>query len=237
MATLRFYQPLHGYAYNSDSLFLAHFALPFIKKGNRLLEVGAGCGVVGILCARGFSNPIDLVEIDAQLAFFAQLNSQKHAHVRVHCGDFLQCTLTSPYDIILSNPPYYYKDSPESTNAQKARATNQRFLPLREFCHKAHNLLKPRGYLIVCYHANLSDALLSAMQEARLKAICLRFVHPFKDKKASLVLCCARKNAKSLLEILPPLLTHNSKLQSDVSDEVAQIYKNFNTHSIKASLE
>ncbi|WP_233707472.1 tRNA1(Val) (adenine(37)-N6)-methyltransferase [Helicobacter bizzozeronii] len=237
MAILRFYQPLHGYAYNSDSLFLAHFAKDFIKKGDTLLEVGAGCGVVGLLCAREFANPLDLIEIDSNLAFFATLNSQKHPKACVICADFLEHPFNNRYHAIISNPPYYHQNSLESANTQRARATNQRFLPLQALCQKAFKLLRHRGYLIMCYHANLTDMLLNALQQVGFKALCLRFVHPFKDKKATLVLCCARKNSKSLLEILPPLITHNSKAQQDNTPEVARIYQHFKTHSIKAALE
>ncbi|WP_373852802.1 tRNA1(Val) (adenine(37)-N6)-methyltransferase [Helicobacter suis] len=237
MVYLRFYQPLKGYAYNSTSLFLVNFALPFIKKGDRLLDVGAGCGIVGILCAKKYANPLDLIEIDSNLAFFARLNSQNLPQAQVYQANFLDYPLTPGYDAILSNPPYYPAESLKSPYTQKARATNQSFLPLLDFCTKASFLLKPKGYFILCYHASLIDTLISALQKAKLKAILLRFVHPFKDQKASLILCCARKNSKSLVQISPPLITHKAKDQRAITEEVASIYARFKTHSIKASLE
>ncbi|WP_199766049.1 tRNA1(Val) (adenine(37)-N6)-methyltransferase [Helicobacter salomonis] len=235
MALLRLYQPLGGYAYNSDSLFLAHFARPFIKKRAKLLDVGAGCGVVGLLCAREWGNPLDLIEVDPNLAFFAQQNSIHVSHARVICDNFLHANLET-YDCILSNPPYYHLNSPQSPNPQIARATNQSFLPLSALCAKAYSLLKPHGYFILCYHANLADTLLFHLQNAKLNPVCMRFVHPFKHKKATLVLCCARKSSKSLLEVQPPLITHNSKDQRDVTPEVASIYAHAQTYSIKATL-
>ncbi|GLH57936.1 tRNA1(Val) (adenine(37)-N6)-methyltransferase [Helicobacter ailurogastricus] len=234
---MRFYQPLKGYAYNSASLFLAHFAMPFIKKGDRLLDVGAGCGVVGLLCARQFANPLDLIEIDSEMATFAKLNCQNVPNARVHHSDFLTCSLEPNfYGVVLSNPPYYPKDSLKSPHTQKAQATNQSYLPLLEFCAKVARLLKPQGYFVLCYHASLADSLLTALQRAKLKPTLLRFVHPFYSHKASLVICAARKASKSPLMIAPPLITHNSKDQQDNTPEVALIYEKFKTHSIKASL-
>ena len=45
------YQPESGYCYNSDSLFLYDFVNKLNPKGD-MLDVGAGCGIVGLLCAR-----------------------------------------------------------------------------------------------------------------------------------------------------------------------------------------
>ena len=41
------YQPQEGYCYNSDSIFLYDFISSFNPRG-RMLDVGAGCGVVGL---------------------------------------------------------------------------------------------------------------------------------------------------------------------------------------------
>ena len=40
------YQPQSGYCYNSDSIYLYDFISSFNPRG-RMLDVGAGCGVVG----------------------------------------------------------------------------------------------------------------------------------------------------------------------------------------------
>ncbi|MFT2677097.1 methyltransferase, partial [Helicobacter pylori] len=57
-----------------------------------------------------------------------------------------------------------------------------------------------------------------------------------KDKNAHLMLGLARNNSKSALKVLPPLITHNSKNQSDNTKEVLSIYQICNTYSIKALL-
>ena len=52
---LRFYQLQDGYRYNSDSLLLVDFASNIIapkcskiKKPKKILDVGAGCGIIGM---------------------------------------------------------------------------------------------------------------------------------------------------------------------------------------------
>ncbi|ECS0801083.1 methyltransferase, partial [Campylobacter coli] len=53
-----------GYRYNSDSLLLADFVLEMGIK-NQVLEVGSGCGIIGILLKKFVSN-LDLSLLDIQ---------------------------------------------------------------------------------------------------------------------------------------------------------------------------
>ena len=63
---MKLYQSASGYRYNSDSLFLYDFILNYANfKGGALLDVGCGCGILGLLLARDYSanakNPLNLV--------------------------------------------------------------------------------------------------------------------------------------------------------------------------------
>ena len=49
---MQIYQPKDGYCYNSDPLFLYDFALNFLKKQQKILEVGSESGVLGQMCSR-----------------------------------------------------------------------------------------------------------------------------------------------------------------------------------------
>ena len=49
------YQLKDGYRYNSDTIMLYNFIFDISPKGN-ILEVGAGCGVLGLLLKRDLKN-------------------------------------------------------------------------------------------------------------------------------------------------------------------------------------
>ncbi|WP_082942702.1 MULTISPECIES: methyltransferase [unclassified Helicobacter] len=86
---LRFYQPKGGYAYNSDSLLLVDFARQFLApapnnqrqskkqsaRPKRILDMGAGCGIIGLLCAHHFGVESTLVEINPLMANLARINA------------------------------------------------------------------------------------------------------------------------------------------------------------------
>ena len=46
---LRIYQITQGYCYNSDSLFLWNFIMPHLHNGDKVLEIGSGSGIIGLL--------------------------------------------------------------------------------------------------------------------------------------------------------------------------------------------
>lgn len=103
------YQPESGYCYNSDSVFLYDFISSLHPKG-RVLDVGAGCGVVGLLVAR--DNPkvqLEAVEKQEAFIFYATTNARvNQIEYTMHEGDFLDLDESEKYDYIISNPPFYH---------------------------------------------------------------------------------------------------------------------------------
>ncbi|GAA7803897.1 tRNA1(Val) (adenine(37)-N6)-methyltransferase [Helicobacter pylori] len=232
---LRLYQPLNAYSYNSDSLFLYDFSRPFIKNSGAILDIGSGCGVLGLLCAR--DNPlasVHLVEKDSKMAFCSQKNALKFPNAQVFEGDFLDFNPPILYDIIVCNPPFYALGSIKSKN--KGHARHQSELDFASLAAKVKKCLKPKGYFIFCYEALSLCLVVESLKSVKLTLETLRFVQSFKDKNAHLMLGAARNNSKSALKVLPPLITHNSKNQSDNTKEVLSIYQICNTYSIKALL-
>ncbi|WP_219024861.1 tRNA1(Val) (adenine(37)-N6)-methyltransferase [Helicobacter pylori] len=232
---LRLYQPLNAYSYNSDSLFLYDFSRPFIKNSGTILDIGSGCGVLGLLCAR--DNPlasVHLVEKDSKMAFFSQKNALKFPNAQVFESDFLDFNPLILYDAIVCNPPFYALGSIKSKN--KGHARHQSELDFASLVVKVKKCLKPKGYFIFCYEALSLCLVIESLKSAKLTLETLRFVQSFKDKNAHLMLGLARNNSKSALKVLPPLITHNSKNQSDNTKEVLSIYQICNTYSIKAFL-
>jgi len=102
------YQPQEGYCYNSDSVFLYDFIDSFNPKG-KVLDVGAGCGIVGLLVAR--DNPkVELEAVEKQDAFaeYAATNARVNKiDYKIHHKDFLELDEDIKYDYIISNPPFY----------------------------------------------------------------------------------------------------------------------------------
>jgi tRNA1Val (adenine37-N6)-methyltransferase len=195
-----------GFRYTSDTMFLWNFALAFVKKG-RMLEVGGGSGILGLLLKRERDIELTIVEKEPKMAKLCTINAVNNEFdVSVVCKDFLEYEERG-FDYIVSNPPFYPTRVQKSENDSLLASRYADVLPLSEFLQKAKKLLKPNGEIIFCYDARELLAVVS--EAAKLKGAALthiRLVHAKADKPAKLALFRIKNSSRAHLEILPPLI-------------------------------
>jgi len=226
------YQPPEGYRYNSDSIFLYDFVARYPLKG-RVLDVGTGVGILGLLAQRDFPIVLDAIDKQAIAVAYAQHNFVINGmDVRVYHEDFSRFDPGERYDYILSNPPFYGEGVTQSTQPHLNASRYAHHLPLRALVTGAKRLLRPRGMVLLCYDAKQTDALLSALREAKLNPETIRFVHPKADREAKIVLVAARLNSRADLKVLPPLIVFDAA--SQYRPEAQAAFERADTHSIKA---
>ena len=228
------YQPESGYCYNSDSLFLYDFVNSFKPKG-KVLDVGAGCGVVGLLVAR--DNPlVELEAVEKQSTFvhYAKTNARvnKIAY-NLHECDFLSLENGTKYDYIISNPPFYPEGVQKSENEMLFHARYNVNLPLDAFFKKVSQILKPHSHFIFCYDATQFGHICVALDKVKMRVVNAQFVHPKIDRAASIVLIHARNGSRADMKIHEPIISFNG---AEPSERTLEIYKNAKTQSIKCQI-
>ena len=227
------YQEKGGYCYNSDTLFLFDFVSKKEVKGE-VLDVGCGCGVLGLLIKEKFDISLTGVDIQPNNIFLSQINAKNNNfEADFFEGDFLECEFKKKFDLIVSNPPFYRAKSKQSPNISKKISRFNDSLPLREFIRKSNSLLKPRGELIFCYDAGELAKVSALLSEFKINPEEIRFIHPKIDKNATIFMIRARKSSKSMVKCLPPLITHQN---GEFSDEVKEIYRKIGLKSLKCEL-
>jgi len=223
------YQPKNGYCYNSDTMFLYDFISKFNIKGD-VLEVGGGCGVLGLLIKRDFPK-INLTIIEKQKVmydFTLKNSKENNLEAEVINADFLEYKFDKKFNFIISNPPFY-KGTLKSENEIKKIARYEEYLPMEEFFNKVKSLLVENGEFIFCYDAKRIDDIIKTLPKP-LKITDMRFMYPRVNKNASLVMIRAKRHAKSMVKIHPPLIGFEGE---EYSKEASEIYKKANTKSIK----
>lgn len=228
------YQPQDGYCYNSDSVFLADFITKLNPKGD-MLDVGSGCGVVGLLVAQK-SQKINLFGVEKQKEFIFLSNHNatiNNITYKLYEGDFLEVDFDKKFDYIVSNPPFYHNGVEKSSNEMLYNARYNVNLPIGRFFKKVSQILKPKGHFVFCYDAGQFGLVSHELYKVKLNIVDARFVHPKEEKEANLVMIHARSSSKSMAKVHRPLIHFKG---DDFSDEVKEIYKDANTWSIKCRI-
>ncbi|MDD3342673.1 MAG: methyltransferase [Sulfurospirillaceae bacterium] len=219
-----------GYRYNSDTLLLYDFIASFHPKGY-LLDVGCGCGILGLLLKRDFpALLVSLLDIQEQNCTLSFDNAKQNAISleEIICGDFLTTIFHKKFDLIVSNPPFYHKGVVKSENLSLSISRHSSYLPFDQFAHKVTKTLSNKGYFYFCYDAKQIDHVMKALLEHKLNVEDLCFVYPKSTKEASLVLVRARKNSKSLCKVHPPLFIYDHEV---FSPRVQAIFNHSHTQS------
>ncbi len=230
-----FYQYENGYLYNSDSIFLYDFASAFVSRGE-ILDIGCGCGIISLLLKR--DNPtLNLYMIDRQkeMVELANINARVNKiEANILFDSFEDYNfLDLKFDAIISNPPFWSKESIQTKNEIIRVARYEDNLYFEDLIKKAKKILKPKGDLIFCYDAKKFSSCMVALESTGLNPIEIRFLHPKIDRVATIFFCRARQNSKSSDKILPPFV---SFWGDDYSEEAKDIFKRANTHSIKYNI-
>jgi len=220
-------QPAKGHRFTLDSILLADFCR--IKPQERVLEPGAGTGVISLLLAKKHPRAFfTAVEVQPQLADLCEQNiidNSLDGRITVIAKDLrrLRTTLDQGYfSVIVANPPYIKKGTGRtSPHASRQIARHDRAAPLEAWLN-LHRFLKNGGrYFLVFPAARLAE-LVALMKRRKLEPKRLRLVHPFQNKSASLVLIEAVKEGGTGLEVLPSLVIHSSG--GGYTEELKQIY-------------
>lgn len=228
------YQPSEGYCYNSDSIFLYGFASKFSPKG-KMLDIGAGCGIVGLLLARdNHKIVLEGVEKQSLYADFAVRNAAiNKIPYKMHREDFLNLSLDQEYDWIVTNPPFYHEGAARSEDPMLHQARYNVHLPIEKLALGIKKGLKNGGHGVLCYEASQFSKLCHAFESVGLRVVDVQFLHSKEGRPSHLVMVHVRKNSRSLLKVWPPLITFD---EEGYTQEAKAIYQQAKAHSIKCPI-
>ena len=165
---------------STDSVLLGAYA-PSEGIGS-ILDIGCGTGLLSLMMAQRTEHycKICAIEIDPETAVQAQENisaSPWSSRITVIQKDFNHYSAKEPFDLIISNPPYF-SSSLLPPNSQRALARHDGQLSLTQLFTGISKMLTTRGQAaIILPFASLQTAIDIALS-AGLYATKALFVHP-----------------------------------------------------------
>lgn len=143
---------------NTDGVLLG--ATVAANNPTRILDIGTGTGVIAMMLAQRFPDAqVDAVEIDEEAFKRSKDNFQNspfQARIRGYFGSFEEMQSTVPYDLIVSNPPFY-TNSLHNPDSRKKLARHTDFDFFDKLLVYAHEKLTPHGQLELILPVELAE--------------------------------------------------------------------------------
>ena len=217
-----------AFCFGMDAVLLSGFAA--VREGEQALDLGTGTGIIPILLeAKTKGRHFTGLEIQPEMADMAR-RSVTYNHleekIKIITGDIKeagQLFHLASFDVITSNPPYMNDaHGLKNPDLPKAIARHEVLCTLEDVVRAAAALLKPGGRFYMVHRPHRLMEILSVMKQYRLEPKRMKFVHPFSDREANMVLIEGIRGARPMVKIEAPIIVYQAP--GVYTDEIYEIY-------------
>lgn len=226
---LKIIQNRNGFCFGIDSILLSDFAKE-IKKESRVIDLGTGTGIIGILlCAKTQLSKMIGIEIQKEVYDMAKrsilLNKleDKFEIINSNIKELEDKVEMGTFDAVVTNPPYKkQKTGLQNEKEKKMISRHEITADLEDFIQISQKLLKDKKDLYMIHRPDRLVDIIELLRKYKLEPKKIRFVHPKENKEPNLVLIKATKNANPFLKIEKPLYVY--KENGEYTEEILKIY-------------
>ena len=225
---LKIIQRTDGFCFGMDAVLLSGFAA--VKPGERALDLGTGTGIIPLLLsAKTKGEHFTGLEIQTEIMEMAQrsvaLNGLEKK-IEIIQGDIKEASRilgAASFDVVTSNPPYM-NDAHGLKNPGDVKAISRHevLCTLEDVIREGTRALKPGGRFYMVHRPHRLAEIITVMKQYKLEPKRMKFVHPFVDKDANMVLIEAVRGGGAWLKLEPPVIVY--KEPGVYTDEIYEIY-------------
>lgn len=225
---LKIIQKTDGFCFGMDAVLLSGFAS--VKPGERALDLGTGTGIIPLLLsAKTKGDHFTGLEIQTEIMKMAQrsvaLNGLEK-NIDIIQGDIKEASRifgAASFDVVTSNPPYM-NDAHGLKNPGDVKAISRHevLCTLEDVVREGTKALKPGGRFYMVHRPHRLAEIITVMRQYKLEPKRMKFVHPFADKDANMVLIEAVRGGGAWLKLEPPVIVY--KEPGVYTDEIYEIY-------------
>ena len=224
----RIIQKTDGFCFGMDAVLLSGFAQ--VKDGERALDLGTGTGIIPILLeaktdGKHFTG-LEIQEEMADMAARSVLYNHLEDKIEIITGDIKEASRLfglASFDVVTSNPPYMNDaHGLKNPDMQKAISRHEVLCTLEDVVREASRLLRPGGRFYMVHRPHRLIEIITALTKHKLEPKRMKFVHPYVDKDANMVLIEAVRGGKPMMKLEAPIIVY--KEQGVYTDEIYDIY-------------
>ncbi len=221
-------QKTDGFCFGMDAVLLSGFAA--VKDGENALDLGTGTGIIPILLeAKTAGRHFSGLEIQHEMADMASRSvalNRLEDRIDIIEGDIREASRIfgrASFDVVTSNPPYM-NDSHGLKNPDlpRAIARHEILCTLEDVIRETAALLRFGGRFYMVHRPRRLVDIICLLRQYGLEPKRLKFVHPFADKEANMVLVEAVRGGRTMMKVEKPLIVYRE--QGVYTSEIYDIY-------------
>ena len=174
---------------------------PIAKGIHRVLDIGAGTGLLSLMLAQRNENLIfDALEIDELAAKQAEenaANSPFAQQINVHKTDAKKWQANELYDLIICNPPFFSK-SLKGEDSQRNLARHNDDFSFEELIKILEINLENKGQASILLPTSELPRWEKSLENSELNTIQMLFIKPFAHSKPNRVIIILGKNISEI---------------------------------------
>ena len=225
---LKIIQDPGRFCFGMDAVLLSGFAS--VKPGERALDLGTGTGIIPLLLsAKTKGDHFTGLEIQTEIMKMAQrsvaLNGLEKK-IDIIQGDIKEASRifgAASFHVVTPNPPYMHDaHGLKNPGDVKAISRHEVLCTLEDVVREGTKALKPGGHFYMVNRPHRLAEIITVMRQYKLEPKRMKFVHPFADKDANMVLIEAVRGGGAWLKLEPPLIVYEEP--GVYTDEIYEIY-------------
>ena len=224
----RIIQKEKGFCFGMDAVLLSGFAA--VRPGERVLDLGTGTGIIPILLeakTRGaYFAGLEIQEEMREMAARSVALNGLEKKIDIIEGNIREAGRLfgrASFDVVTSNPPYM-NDHHGLKNPYLPKAIDRHeILCTQEYvARETAAVLRPGGRFYLVHRPRRLAEIVGTLQKYRLEPKRMKFVHPFADREANLVLIEAVSGGGPMMKVEKPLIVYREP--GVYTEEIYEIY-------------
>ena len=216
------------FCFGMDAVLLSGFARA--GKGERVLDLGTGTGIIPILMeAKTEGESFTGLEIQKEMAEMAarsvKLNGLEEK-VSIIQGDLKEASKRfgkASFDVVTCNPPYMNQNHGlKNPDEPKAIARHELLCSFADVAREAAALLKSGGRFYLVHRPHRLTEIFETLRAYKLEPKRMKFVHPFVDAEANMVLIEAFRGGRPQMRVEAPVIVYEKP--GVYTNEIYEIY-------------
>lgn len=216
------------FCFGMDAVLLSGFA--HIKKGEKVLDLGTGTGIIPILLAAKTPGEhftgLEIQEDSADMAERSVQYNHLEDKISIVTGDIKDASNifgASSFDVITTNPPYMIGEHGlKNGNDAKTIARHEVLCTLDDLLVQSARILKQSGRFYMVHRPFRLAEIFAKMVTYGIEPKRMQLVYPSINKEPNMVLIEGYRGGKSRITIEKPLIVYNEN--GSYTDDILAIY-------------